>query len=55
MDHNKDSYGAIEVKDCVAPNDTDSIAVLVAAVQHDTQALVLDLGFDRLDIPPKNC
>ena len=55
MDHNKDSYCAIEVKDLVAPNDTDSIAALVAAVQHDTQARVLDLGFDRLDIPPKNC
>ena len=55
MDHNKDSYGAIEVKDLVAPNDTDSIAALVAAVQHDTRRRVLDLGFDKIDIPPKNC
>ena len=58
MDHNKQSSyvgGSIAVKDLVAPNDTDSIAALVAAVQHDTQGRVLDLGFDRLDIPPKNC
>ena len=58
MDHNKDpSYfgGGIEVKDLVAPNDTDSIAALVAAVQHDTRCRVLDLGFDKIVIPPKNC
>ena len=58
VDHNKDAYldGDIQVKDLVAPNDTDTIAALVAAVQqHDTQGRVLDLGFDRIDVPPKNC
>ena len=58
MDHNKDhSYigDSIAVKDLVAPNDTDTTAALVASVQHDTRRRVLDLGFDRLDIPPKNC
>ena len=59
MDHNKQSLyhfgGGIAVKDLVAPNDTDSIAALVAAVQHDTKGRVLDLGFDILEIPPKNC
>ena len=57
MDHNKVSYfdGDIQVKDLLAPNDTDTIAALVAAIQHDTQGRVLDLGFDRIDVPPKNC
>ena len=58
MDHNIDhSYlgGDIQVIDLVAPNDTDSIAALVAAVQHDTRRRVLDLGFDKIDVPPKNC
>ena len=55
-DHNRDPYfGVFEVKDLVAPNDTDAIAALVAAVQHDTRRQVLDLGFDRIDVPPKNC
>ena len=43
------------MKNLVALNDTDSIAALVATVQHDTRRRGLDLGFDRLDIPPKNC
>ena len=57
MDHNNVSYfdGDIQVKDVLTPNDTDSIAALVAAVQHDTRGRVLDLGFDRIDVPPKNC
>ena len=56
VDHNRYSpWCGIEVKNLVAPNDTDSIAALVAAVQHDTQGRVLDLGFDKIDVPPKNC
>ena len=56
-DHNRDSpWCGIQVNDLVDPNDTDTIAALVAAVQqHDTQGRVLDLGFDRIDVPPKNC
>ena len=55
-DHNRDSHWCdIEVIDLVAPNDTDTIAALVAAVQHDTRRQVLDLGFDKIVVPPKNC
>ena len=56
-DHNKDSRFdiGIQVEDLLAPNDTDAIAALVAAVQHDTRDRVLDLGFDRIDVPPKYC
>ena len=54
MDGNKDRpFCGIQMRGLVAPDDAVTIAALVAAVQHDTQRRVLDLGFDRIEVPPK--
>ena len=59
IDERKDRhfYGfwcTIQMRGLVATDNAVTIAALVAAVQHDTRCQVLDLGFDRINVPPKS-